>query len=199
MESFRETLRSNFWDCGSPSREHQKGYKYGCGNWTATGEQLRCAVADDASESTETAQLHRLASWGTYATHDDKKKRKPASVQFAYPPISSLKEVPRMAPEELDALFFTTEELDLYEQDRRQTTTVDDVEIVAVSTSSLSADENEFNSFGGYVPTPKKPRGRQLARERPRRKLTPHAPRKTADGRLLKSVQIFLRERSTGA
>lgn len=193
MESFSETLRSKFWDCGSPSKDHQRGDKYGCGNWTTTGD------ADDMSESSETAQLHRLASWGTYGTNEDKKKRKPASVQFAYPPISSLREVPRTDPEELESLFFTTEELDLYEQDRRQTTTVDDVEIVAVSTSSLSAEENDFNSFGGYVPTPKKPRGRQVARERPRRMLTPHGPRKTADGRLLKSVQIFLRERSTAA
>jgi hypothetical protein len=57
------------------------------------------------------------------------------AVKFAYPPISSLKQCPRIDPDEVDLLFFSDEELETYENDRRSTGTVDDVEIVAVSTS----------------------------------------------------------------
>ena len=60
---------------------------------------------------------------------------KKRAVQFAYPPISSLRQCPRIDPEEIDLLFFSDEELETYENDRRLAGTVDDIEIVAVSTS----------------------------------------------------------------
>lgn len=179
------------------------------------------------------------------------------AVKFEYPPISSLRQCPRPDPDDLERLFFTTEELDTYEADRRATTIVDDVEIVAVSSSasnervvstprskaSTSADRSvspskfSHKSLGKYVSTPRSnrgvsmseqaedraaERGRQVARERlhlgRRRAPTPYSPRhhlqsfddmdddenvpttttKTKKP-LLKSVQIFLRERSVKA
>ena len=63
-------------------------------------------------------------------------KPKKRSVKFAYPPITSLKQCPRIDPEELDVLFFSDQELATYEHDRRSTGAVDDVEIVAISTST---------------------------------------------------------------
>ena len=177
------------------------------------------------------------------------------AVKFEYPPISSLRQCPRPDPEDLERLFFTTEELDTYEADRRATTIVDDVEIVAVSSSasnehvvpappskapiptdqSVSPSKESHKIFGKYVSTPRSgrgvsiseqaedraaERGRQVARERlhlvRRRAPTPYSPRhhlhsfdemdneenlattKTKKP-LLKSVQIFLRERSVKA
>jgi hypothetical protein len=52
-------------------------------------------------------------------------------VKFDYPPVSSLRECPRPDPNDLPDLFFTEEELDEIELDRENTTTADDVEIVA--------------------------------------------------------------------
>jgi hypothetical protein len=62
-------------------------------------------------------------------------------VKFEYPPITSLKQCPRMDPDDIPRLFFSEEELDMYEDDRRSTFTVDDVEIVAISTSL--SEEND--------------------------------------------------------
>jgi hypothetical protein len=65
---------------------------------------------------------------------------KKRTVQFAYPPITSLKQCPRIDPGDVDILFFSDEELATYEHDRRSTGVIDDVEIVAVSTS-ISSEE----------------------------------------------------------
>jgi len=62
----------------------------------------------------------------------NKKPRK--KVHFEYPPISSLKEYPRITEEERKALFFTEDELDQYDYDRR-TNISDDVEVVAIHDS----------------------------------------------------------------
>lgn len=198
----------------------------------------------------------------------EKFRVKKRAVKFAYPPISSLKECPRVDPKDLDLLFFTTEELDTYEHDRRSTGTVDDVEIVAVSTSSSDevppppppklklpppppaarttllpsttasnstpssssmSDWSQKSGLGKYLASPKnsrkvlaekhEARGRALLREstRAKRRATPGPPprsrqdenterfaefdaqeQKPKEKRLLKSVQIFLRARSTG-
>ena len=90
---------------------------------------------------------------------------KKRSVKFAYPPITSLKQCPRIDPEELDVLFFSDEELATYEHDRRSTGVIDDVEIVAISTS-FSDNENantatapsvspEINSSDKEIPSTK--------------------------------------------
>jgi len=59
------------------------------------------------------------------------KKRTKRAVNFEYPPISSMKECPRITEEEKKKLFFSEEELDVYEQDRKQIL-CDDVEVIAV-------------------------------------------------------------------
>eukprot|EP01083_Nonionella_stella_P274404 931408_1 len=76
-----------------------------------------------------------------------KKKRK---VNFAYPPISSMKAFPRISEEERKKLFFTEEELDEYEHDRRYNL-CDDVEVVAVEftdsdTSDVYSDEENVGA-----------------------------------------------------
>lgn len=176
------------------------------------------------------------------------------AVKFEYPPITSLRQCPRPDPDDLGLLFFTTEELDTYEADRQSAAIVDDVEIVAVSSSAsndvpgppergsasndpfISPSKASIKSFGKYIPTPKSSRGvtlseqaqdratdrgRQVPREKGakgrRRAPTPCPPRhrlhaydEVDDGEnaarpppsnkhLLKSVQIFLRERSVKA
>lgn len=129
------------------------------------------------------------------------------SVKFAYPPITSLKQCPRADPNDLPSLFFSEEELDQYEADRRSTYIVDDVEIVAVSTS-LSSDDSGRNerssiasAFKDILSTPRRNKTDHESRARSvtRKKGTPPTrPPGGEDKRLIRSVQIFLRERSTG-
>jgi len=170
------------------------------------------------------------------------------SVKFEYPPVTSLRQCPRPEPEDMDQLYFTSEELDAYEDDRRSTKIVDDVEIVAVSSSdsnevpvppattkaqvaspspssraSMSPAKIISKSFSRYVPTPRggrltSPGGGEEKSPNRWRKHTPSLPRphreffddaienensetSTSPGHkpLLKSVQIFLRERSVKA
>lgn len=206
----------------------------------------------------------------TITTRDKRISGRKRLVKFDYPPISQLRECPRADPSNLSKLFFTEEELDMYEHDRESTYNADDIEIVANS-SSLSEDEQDIlpdgsttpsNSeyqqrfgasngsvtpqgagaaFGNYVSTPRmwnkgsrtqtssrpsaltaaasptaipqatffedqasSPRGRpsgdKTTAAKPKRRPTPgpHGRRKREEPeRLLKSVQIFLRERST--
>lgn len=198
-------------------------------------DEFQCN-GDDLSETTEEDQMRRLSSWGTYGTlesvelnrdarfDDDgrpidpklmEKARenrqritRPRLVKFAYPPVTSLRQCPRLEPEDINQLFFTTQELDQYEEDRRQTNVVDDVEIVAVSTSSGSSDDDSddippANKFGRYIPSPTKQKKKSIetARKQKKRPTSPRSPTEKGkeSRRLLKSVQIFLRERSTAA
>jgi len=77
-----------------------------------------------------------------------KKKRRKKAVNFQYPPISSMKGIPRVTTEERKSLFFSQSELDEYERDRKYNL-CDDVEVVAIefsesedSTSSSSSEED---------------------------------------------------------
>ena len=165
-----------------------------------------------------------------------KRKERKRLVKFDYPPISSLRECPRADPEDLPNLFFTEEELDQIEEDRWNTKTADDVEIVAIS-SVMSCDDSLSDgretdtcwspsksspaSFSKYTSTPKL-RAKQRPRSPfPRRRsgsmeATPGfdwdkeqstPPSTLSNGsldspkeqRLIKGVQIFLRERSIGS
>lgn len=63
--------------------------------------------------------------------HQKKKNRAKRTVNFEYPPISSMKECPRLTEEERKNLFFSAEELDVYEYDRKHIL-CDDVEVIAV-------------------------------------------------------------------
>lgn len=187
------------------------------------------------------------------------KPKRSRRVKFDYPPVKSLRECPRPDPKDLPELFFTEQELDIYEADRESTYMADDIEIVAVAMSgdqsltnaksNSSDDESKASDppacragnpyiFGNYISTPrkwtkKKPsapfafhsgHGNNGGRGRSRTHSTTEvrSPRKgsneqtqpaAAEGngkaaattanthhpeRLLKSVQIMLRERSSG-
>lgn len=62
-----------------------------------------------------------------------RRRRRRKVVQFEYPPIKSLRQYKRPDPEDLPKLFFTEGELDQIEEDRYNTMSTDDIEIVAVS------------------------------------------------------------------
>ena len=86
--------------------------------------------------------------------------RRKRVVRFDYPPISSLRECPRTQPEQIRDLFFTENELEQIEDDRYSTISADDVEIVAISTSSTGDSEypeDGGSSAGGMEPSYKYP------------------------------------------
>lgn len=62
-------------------------------------------------------------------------------VKFDYPPVKSLKQIPRTDPKDVDKLFFSSEELDRLENDRLNTNSSEVVELIATSESS----ESEFS------------------------------------------------------
>ena len=130
------------------------------------------------------------------------------AVQFDYPIISSLKECPRPDPRDLPKLYFTEEELGQIEDDRESTYTADDVEVVCVSSSqsteaednsSLSNSKSMTNvrdpSMSSYRTTSKLSKStNEPSAADPTRSPTP--PLETGKKRQIKSVQIYLRERS---
>jgi hypothetical protein len=167
-----------------------------------------------------------------------KHKGRKRLVHFDYPPISSVKECPRADPDDLPNLFFTEEELEQIEDDRYDTKTADDVEIVAVSSLNAQADsfsderetDNNPNSnaqsraaLSNYASAARL-RGKQRSwSPHPSRRhsnsqsssasppkssgfdwgkkssgSTPSPPHGSESPRLIKGVQIFLRERSIG-
>jgi hypothetical protein len=152
-------------------------------------------------------------------------------VKFDYPPVSSMRECPRVDEDDLSKVFFAEGELEQFENDRISTNVADDIEIVAVASSSSS--EQDLSPAQGtaentpqdrlasnYVPTPRRKRS---SREESttfeyannakgkfsiHRHHTPNGdspiyrsgnsnlvPRRK-EKRLIKSVQIYLRERS---
>jgi hypothetical protein len=154
-----------------------------------------------------------------------KKKRKPKKktvVKFDYPPVKSLKQYSRPDPEDLPNLFFTEHELDQIEDDRYSTMSTDDIEIVAVESkeakSPTSNDEDDAfdarvakksqdqqpqqdKSVKGRSGTPirRRSRGGGEASDSKKSPAEPDNPNeKTPPRRLVKGVQIYLRERSTG-
>ncbi|KAL7580166.1 hypothetical protein ACA910_012919 [Epithemia clementina (nom. ined.)] len=127
-------------------------------------------------------------------------------VQFDYPIISSLKECPRPDPRDLPNLYFTEEELGQIEDDRESTYTADDVEVVCVSSSQSSDVEDcqQSSNLPGHRRNGKPAKGPVLVEGNlasPRgeparaRSLSP-SHSEAARKRHIKSVQIYLRERS---
>lgn len=213
----------------------------------AWGKEEGLGFADTGEEDGEN-QIRRLTSWATLGTNtnvsleavswekvDDDglpiaKKllesrvglQKKRSVKFDYPPVSSLRECPRADPRDLSVLFFSEEELDVYEADRRSTFVADDVEIVAITNSTDGTERVSIPSpsspsvrhkskFGSYVPTPRKWRKNANfaywddSQSQKSGIVTDGGsetidkePTKRKPERLITSVQIFLRERSTG-
>lgn len=152
---------------------------------------------------------------------NQRRTRRKRVVKFSYPPISSLRECPRANRADLPNLFFTEEELDEIEADRSSANIADDVEIVAVASSQ--DDWNISNKSGssdiglGYNhAVPNKSAKKRPASPHPRKEsFAAHPGEKSprmdspadsptrnekpkSDSRLLKGVQIYLRERTTG-
>eukprot|EP00934_Nitzschia_sp_Nitz4_P002044 Nitzschia sp. Nitz4//scaffold6_size259037//57022//58155//NITZ4_001053-RA/size259037-processed-gene-0.60-mRNA-1//-1//CDS//3329556830//2044//frame0 len=166
----------------------------------------------------EKAQRHR----------EKRSNRREKLVKFDYPPIKSLRQCPRHDPELLPDLFFTEGELDQIEDDRYSTMSTDDIEIVAVSSSGPSEppqpkskiskakrgaafDDAVDNHLANTRDQPtetgwKNPKGRTSTPYRRRRDeddeeadFPTGKSKSPSNGRLVKGVQIYLRERSTGA
>ena len=70
-----------------------------------------------------------------------RRRRRKKVVRFDYPPIKSLRQYVRPDPEDLPNLFFTEEELDQIEDDRYNTMSTDDIEIVAVSSKEQTIQQ----------------------------------------------------------
>jgi len=117
----------------------------------------------------------------------EKSKERKRTVKFDYPIISSLRECPRPDPRDLPNLYFTEEELGQIEDDRESTYTADDVEVVCVSTGE-GEDPARKRATNG-------PEGESTDSDR---QSSPKGPSKKDDSRkrYIKSVQIYLRERS---
>jgi hypothetical protein len=208
---------------------------------TSDGTIAEAALFDDEGNAINPVLLEKAKR---HREQRKKKKGRKRLVKFDYPPISSLRECPRADPADLPNLFFTEDELDQIEDDRFNTKTADDVEIVAISSiksgdGSLSDSRDSGNdsssskvsppggSFSKYTSTPKLRNKRRPSSPFPRRpsalaqesnesfecenekppktpsssKLpgsSPSASSSQREQRLLKGVQIFLRERSTG-
>jgi hypothetical protein len=158
---------------------------------------------------------------------EKRQPRRTKLVKFDYPPIRSLRQCPRPNPADLPDLFFTENELDQIEDDRYSTMSTDDVEIVAVSSKQDDGEEPTMRvkgissreagkvSISGMDPlntrdppeAPLKPsKGRPSTpfRSSNRNNWGDTAGQPLArttsgnDKRLVKGVQIYLRERSTG-
>ena len=151
-------------------------------------------------------------------------------VKFDYPPVSSMRECPRVEEDDMSKVFFAEGELEQFEEDRISTNVADDIEIVAVASSSSASEQDtprpresdtpQDGITNNYVSTPRRRRAtgeETTASEHAKRakgKFSIHrhhhadngdSPRhntkspelKRKEKRLIKSVQIYLRERST--
>ena len=202
------------------------GFRAGDDSSTAVpefGEQSR-DEDDYTVETLDTAQaennqIRRLGSWNTvntsetYGTYNtggnletykdddgniidqkllqkakESRYQRKKSVKFEYPPVNSMKTFPRPDPESLPNLFFTEEELNQIEGDRYSTMSTDDIEMIAVT--SKSQEEEKVSS-----PTKKGSSGSLKEEEREKDRDGASSSRKK--GRLVKGVQIFLRDRSS--
>jgi hypothetical protein len=101
-----------------------------------------CSVDDHVNKISD----HALKAHKTSRKRKNKKRRERA-VNFEYPPISSMKGIPRITKEERKNLFFSEIELNEYERDRKYSL-CDDVEVIAVefSDSEESSREEESES-----------------------------------------------------
>ncbi len=158
--------------------------------------------------------MQRAASWGTLEETIDssslnERRNPPANrnVQFHYPPITSVRVRPRTKSDDIKHLYFAPEELDEIEDDRSDTKAADDIETLAVggdnwsvrtSGSSIftaSLDHDDQDSAGGLL----------LGGAGASNVMFDRSPRNKrdsggADGdkRIVRGVQIMLREKSTG-
>lgn len=150
---------------------------------------------------------------------EKRRPRRKKIVKFDYPPVKSMKQFPRHDPENLPNLFFTEQELDQIECDRYSTMSTDDIEIVAVTTkdtggkASISKLRNQDDSRDPETGL-KNTRGRDSIPTKRRHGNGDSNPddyegqsnenkageqkASAKNERMVKGVQIFLRERSVG-
>mmetsp|Transcript_8740 Transcript_8740/g.12417 ORF Transcript_8740/g.12417 Transcript_8740/m.12417 type:complete len:862 (-) Transcript_8740:44-2629(-) len=106
------------------------------------------AEGNNEKESTAPTQVTPKSSLKSKSRFDGNAKVKNSpKVQFEYPPISALRECPRLTEEECKQLFFTEEELDTYDRDRREIIS-DDVEMVAVVEKNVAEKINGRKNEG---------------------------------------------------
>lgn len=96
-------------------------------------------VQEQPSKSVDTSNS-RSSSRSTRKKKIKRTKRK-KTVGFEYPPISSMKECPRITNEERKLLFFTEEELKEAERDRKSNIS-DDVEVIAIQKSMTEESQS---------------------------------------------------------
>eukprot|EP00980_Cylindrotheca_fusiformis_P017625 scaffold5529_cov117-Cylindrotheca_fusiformis.AAC.2 len=181
---------------------------------TKTGE---AECADDDGNAIDPTLLEK-----THKSRGKRRQRRKKIVKFDYPPVKSMKQFPRHDPENLPNLFFTEQELDQIEGDRYSTMSTDDIEIVAVTSKKSESEISRPNDKGEETDTGKSESGtgEEICNESrlcstKERQSTPLRRRKEEDenengddmgtqkahgknGRMVKGVQIFLRERSMG-
>jgi hypothetical protein len=148
-------------------------------------------------------------------TREKRRPQRRKLVKFDYPPVKSMRQFPRHDPEDLPNLFFTEKELNQIEGDRYATMSTDDIEIVAVTTKNSDAEKSALRSRGRHSHTgsddekcpetelrstkdrPSTPIRRRSGDDENENETEAPKP-STKNGRMVKGVQIFLRERSMG-
>lgn len=183
---------------------------------------MSIGIEDDDGNAIDPLLLEK-----TQKTREKRQRRRQKLVKFDYPPIKSLRQYPRHDPEDLPNLFFMEGELDQIEDDRYSTMSTDDIEIVIVADnagekkeSSKSPRSDKGTTFADQ-PSPsserdqppeetplKQSKGRPSTPFRHRRvedddpdfaPSEPASDKSPKNSRLVRGVQIYLRERSTGA
>lgn len=180
---------------------------------TINGEGL---FADDDGNVIDPKLLQK-----TQKTRGKRRSQRKKLVKFDYPPVKSMKQFPRHDPENLPNLFFTEQELDQIEGDRYATMSTDDIEIVAVTTKNADPEKPGSKPIRGRHPEKttdvsefpeaglRATKDRQSTPLRRRRGDDDNEKNDDGDeaekpksssknGRMVKGVQIFLRERSMG-
>ena len=119
-------------------------------NATVDGEGVKAGgavIEDDDGIPLEGAQKLLLKQKKLGAKQSALTQCRKRVVRFDYPPISSLRECPRTQPDQIKSLFFTEGELEQIEDDRYSTISADDVEIVAISTSTTMDGLNDAKAM----------------------------------------------------
>jgi hypothetical protein len=97
---------------------------------TSDGTMVEAALFDNEGNVINPVMLEKAKR---HREQRNKKKGRKRLVKFNYPPMNSLRECPRAGPADLPNLFFTEDELGQIEDERYNTKTIDDVEMVAIS------------------------------------------------------------------
>lgn len=173
---------------------------------TGRSNESRHASFDFDPFEREKSLMQRAASWGTQETvigeTSSNSPSNNAQVQFHYPPVTSVRLRPRTRSDDINKLFFAPEELDEIEDDRSDTRAADDIETLAVgeaadwdavpgnASSIVTASYDDQESQSGLMGS-SNVMFDQVG--------SPSKKKSSSNGRrLVRGVQIMLREKSTG-